>query len=302
MRTTARICLVAVVIVLTRLAPTEAQTARFRHLLSIDLDDQGVGLHLPEGVACDASGQIVVGDTGGDRLVRFTYQDRIVTGGSTIQIPELTAPFRVQVNSKGEIFALDGVRHRIVRLDSAGRFVDALSFEGAPEPRTVMPRDFTIDAADNVYVLDVFGSRVLVLDPQGSFLRALPLPEDVGFASGLAVDEMGGLVLIDSIRRRLFAAGADADRFEPLGGDLSAALATMPTFVAVRRGTTFVVEGSRSSIVTFRRDGSFLARQLTQGWEEDSLNQPSQMCINDRDEVFIADRDNSRIQVFQLIW
>jgi hypothetical protein len=76
----------------------------------------------------------------------------------------------------------------------------------------------------------------------------------------------------------------------------------MPTFVAVRRGTTFVLEGSRSSIVTFRRDGSFLARQLTQGQEEDQLNHPSQMCINGRDEVFIADRDNSRIQVFQLIW
>jgi len=25
------------------------------------------------------------------------------------------------------------------------------------------------------------------------------------------------------------------------------------------------------------------------------------MCINDKDEVFIADRDNSRVQVFQFI-
>ncbi len=51
----------------------------------------------------------------------------------------------------------------------------------------------------------------------------------------------------------------------------------------------------------FRRDGSFVARQLTPGWDEGSLKQPSQMCINDRDEAFIADRDNSRVQVFQLI-
>ena len=61
-------------------------------------DDQGVGLSLPEGVACGASGDVVVGDTGNDRLVRFSYQDKIVVGGSPIQIPELSAPFRVQLS------------------------------------------------------------------------------------------------------------------------------------------------------------------------------------------------------------
>ena len=65
------------------------------------------------------------------------------------------------------------------------------------------------------------------------------------------------------------------------------------------KGVIFVVEGSGSSIVSFGRDGSFLARQLTMGWNEGSLNHPSQMCINDKDEVFIADRDNSRVQVFR---
>jgi len=301
MKTVARMCLVAAALVLVSL-PIAAQTARFRHLMSIYLDDQGVGLHLPEGIACGPSGQIVVGDTGNDRLVRFTYQDRIITGGSPIQIPELAAPFRVQLNSKGEIFALDSTRRRIVRLDPAGTFLDVLSFEGAPPPRTIVPRDFTIDPADKLYVLDVFSERVLVLDPEGAFERALPLPDDVGFVSGLTVDETGGIVLVDSIKRRLFSAAADATTFTAVGGDLTAALATMPTFVAARRGSIFVLEGSRGSIVAFRRDGSFVSRQLVQGWEEGSLNQPSQMCINDQDEAFIADRDNSRVQVFQLIW
>ena len=36
------------------------------------------------------------------------------------------------------------------------------------------------------------------------------------------------------------------------------------------------------------------------GWKEGQLNHPSQLCVNDKDEVFIADRDNSRVQVFQL--
>jgi len=37
------------------------------------------------------------------------------------------------------------------------------------------------------------------------------------------------------------------------------------------------------------------------GWNEGLLYFPSQMCINDNGEVFIADRDNSRVQIFSLV-
>ncbi len=301
MNTLMRLTLVAAALLLGHLEPMEAQTARFRHLVSIYLDDQGAGLHLPEGVACGASGQIVVGDTGNDRLVRFTYQDKIVSGGSAIETPELSAPFRVHLNSKGEIHVLDSIRRRIVRLGPDGTFRDALGFQGAPPPRTVVPRDFAIDTDGNFYVLDIFSARVLVLDAEGVFERSVALPAEIGFGSSLAVDEAGRILVIDSINRRLFSAERDAATFVPLGGDLTSAITTLPTSLTLHMGLAFVLEGSRGTIVTLRRDATFVARQLSQGWEDAELNQPSQMCINDRDEVFIADRDNSRIQVFQLL-
>jgi hypothetical protein len=301
MRTVTRFSLVAAALLFAHLEPTAAQTARFRHLVSIYMDDQGAGLRLPEGVACGPSGEVIVGDTGNDRLVRFTYQDKIVTGGSVIETPELSSPFRVHLNSKGDVLVLDSTRRRLVRLGPDGSFREALGFQGAPPPRTVVPKDFVIDAADNIYVLDAFSARVLVLDGAGAFTRAVTFPADIGFGSSLAVDDLGGLLLMDSIGRRLFSAGKDATTFVPVGEALTGALATLPTFMTMSMGMTYVVEGSGGSIVTLRRDGTFVARQLTAGWDEGSLNQPSQMCINDRDEAFIADRDNSRVQVFQLI-
>ena len=54
-------------------------------------------------------------------------------------------------------------------------------------------------------------------------------------------------------------------------------------------------------IVTFGRDGAFVSRQLTGGRDEGFLDYPSQLCVNDKDEAFVADRDNSRVQVFQVI-
>jgi len=293
--------LLAAALILGHLRLTAAETAKFRYLTAVYFDEKGAGLMLPEGVACDAKGQVLISDTGNDRLLRFTFQNKTVSGGSEIKIPEMSAPSTVQLNSKGEIYALTGKERRIVHLSPEGAFKDVLSFDGVPPPATIVPKSFTIDSADNIYLLDVFSARVLVLNPKGEFQRALALPDDTGFVSNLAVDATGSILVVDSINRRILSAGKDATAFAAIGGDLRESLNTLPTGMTAYKGTIFIVEGSGGSIASFGRDGSFLARQLTEGRKEGSLNHPSQICINDKDEVFIADRDNSRIQVFGLI-
>ena len=101
-------CLAAAVLAGAHLTLTAAETARLRYLASVYADANGAGLNQPEGVACNGNGQVVVGDTGNNRLIRFTYADKAVCGGTEIKIPQLSAPARVQLNSKGEIYALDG--------------------------------------------------------------------------------------------------------------------------------------------------------------------------------------------------
>ncbi len=302
MKTASCACLVAAALVLGYLPLTAAGTARLTYLAALYADDsqQAVGLHLPEGVACGAGGLVVVGDTGNDRLLRFTYRDRTLGTVSAIQIPQLTAPSRVQLTSKGEIYALDSRQRRIVRLDANGQFKAVLTYEGAPAPATILPKSFALDAADTLYVLDEFSGRVLVVDAQGRFQRALPLPGGLGFATDVAVDVGGNVIVLDSVKRRIYSAAKDAKAFEQLGGDLAASIATMPTSIAASKGILFVAEGSGSTIDAFGRDGKFLIRQLTSGWTEGALRHPSQLCVNDKDEVFIADRDNSRLQIFQL--
>jgi len=56
-----------------------------------------------------------------------------------------------------------------------------------------------------------------------------------------------------------------------------------------------------SGIIILGQDGSFLGRQLSMGWNEGLLYYPTQMCINEKGEVFIADRGNSRVQIFTLV-
>ncbi len=259
-----------------------------------------MGIHLPEGVACGAKGLVVVGDTGNDRLLGFKYVDRTLSPATAIKIPQLTSPTRVRLGSKGDIYALDGRQRRIVHLDASGQFKETVSFEGAPPPATIVPKSFAIDAADNLYVLDEFSARVLILGAQGRFQRALPLPEGIGFATDVAVDFEGNILVLDSVRRRIYSAAKDAKAFAQLGGDLTASVATMPTSITASKGLIFVAEGGGSTLDIFGRDGRFVTRVLTEGRGEGALDHPSQLCVNDKDEVFVADRDNSRVQIFQL--
>jgi sugar lactone lactonase YvrE len=283
-----------------QLRAAAADTARLRYVAAAYADDKGGGLSLPEGVGCDRNGTVVVGDTGNHRLLRFTYQDRSLRGGAEIKMAELGSPGTIHLGSTGEIYALDTSLRRIVRLTPSGELKDVVKFDGAPDAASVVPKSFALDGADNIYVLDVFSSRVLVVTAQGQFQKAIALARDTGFASDITVDPSGAVILIDSVGKRIYAAAKDAPAFTPLGGALAQYLPTLPTRVAATRGTILVGEAGAGTIAGFARDGSFLSRQLSTGWNEGMLNHPAQMCATDTD-VFVADRDNSRVQVFELI-
>jgi NHL repeat len=300
MKTICCACLVAAALALGPLPLTAAGTARLTYLAAVYADETSVGLRLPEGIACGARGQVVVGDTGNDRLLRFTYRDRVLGPVSAIHISQLTAPSRVQLNSKGEIYAVDSKQRRVVHLDAQGQFKDVLAFNGVPPPATIVAKSLAIDSADNVYVLDEFSARILVLDAQERFQRALALPAGAGFITDLTVDFDGNVIVLDSIKRRIYTAASNATSFVQLDGSLTASVSTLPTYITTSKGIILVVEGSGSSIDAFGLDGKFLSRQLTMGWKEGTLDNPSQICVNDKDEVFVADRNNSRVQVFQL--
>jgi DNA-binding beta-propeller fold protein YncE len=278
-----------------------AETVKFRHLQSVYFDERGGSIKQPEGVACSDKSIVVVGDTGNDRLLRYTLEGKNLNSGTEIRIPQLSDPIRIQINSKGEIFALDGKKRRIIRLNPDGTFKGYVDAEGIPFPSTFVPRSFKIDKNNGIYILDIFTARVLVLNADGKYQKQIPFPKDYGFFSDLSIDLKGTLLLIDCVKAMVFSAAKDTNSFSPLTKNLREYL-DFPTFITTDdRGTIYVVDENGSGIVILGQDGSFLGRQLSMGWNEGQLYYPSQMCINGKGEVFIADRSNSRVQIFTLV-
>jgi hypothetical protein len=278
-----------------------AETVKFRYLQSIYFDDKGGGIKQPEGVACNDKSFLVIGDTGNDRLLRYTLEEKNLKAGIEIKIPQLSNPIRVQMNSKGEIFALDGKRRRIVRLSPEGAFKSYVDPEGIPSPSAFVPRSFKIDKNDNIYILDIFTGRVLVLNPEGKYQNQIPFAKEYGFFSDLSVDSKGNILLIDSVKAMVLSAPKDSNGFSALTKSLREYLDFPTSLTTDHRGTIYIVDEKGGGIVILGADGTFVGRQLTMGWTEGLLYYPSQICINGKGEVFIADRGNSRIQVFMVV-
>lgn len=278
-----------------------AETVKLRHLQSIYFDEKGGGMKQPEGVAYHEKSFLVVSDTGNGRLLRYTFQEKALKTASEIKVPQLTYPLRVQINSKAEIFVLDGKKRRILRLTPAGEFKGYVDPQGLPPSPAMVPRSFKIGTNDSIYILDIFGERVIELSPDGKYQKHVEFPKDHGFFSDLAIDSKGTLLLVDSTQARVFSAAKEAKGFSPLTKSLRDYLNFPTSLTTDARGRIYIVDENGGGIVVLGQDGSFMGRQLSMGWTEGLLYYPTQIGVSEKGEVFIADRGNNRVQVFAII-
>ncbi len=275
-----------------------ADKTRLKWVTSIYADANGIGLKYPEGVTC-GDDFIVVGDTGNSRILRYSYEGPSVTAEAEFPFPK-SQPIVVQVNSKGIVHFLDGRERRIAQLSATGEAKSFLSPKNLPSSAEIVPKSFRIDGSDNVYILDIHTGQVIVLDAEGQYTRHIPFPEEYGFFSDLAVDRQGRIFLLDSVEAAVVSATKDAETFSPLTASLKEYM-NFPARLAVDNvGVLYLVDQNGSGLALIGQDGSFLGRKLGLGWNESGLYYPSQICISQNGNVFIADRNNSRVQMFKV--
>jgi sugar lactone lactonase YvrE len=271
---------------------------QLRHVTSVYIDAAGVKISQPEGVACRGKSLLLVSDTANGRLQPYTLQDDgTIKPGPGVEI-KVPYPLHVRLNSQGDIFVLDGKQRRIMRLNAAGEFKGNFEPEGLPAPATWIPKNFAIDTNDTVYILDIFSSRVLVVSPEGKFQRQVGFPTADGFFSDLAVDPQGTIFILNSITASVYSAGPDDKAFSPLTKGLKEYI-TFPTALTADKQFLYMVDQYGSGIVVLGKDGSFKGRKLRMGWKEGELLYPADICLNEKGEIFIADRGNNRVQMYR---
>ena len=83
---------------------------------------------------------------------------------------------------------------------ASGEKIGYVNPKGLPSAKDMVPKSFRIDRDDNIYILDIFSESVILLDPDGQFIKKIPLPARHGFFSDLAVDRQGKIYVLDSVK------------------------------------------------------------------------------------------------------
>ncbi len=192
----------------------------------------------PSGVAFDAAGNVYVGDSGNNRIQKFTaggsflmaFGWDVVSGGGTgleVCLPtdtckqgvpgtgngQLEFPAGLVLDAAGNIYVGDVANHRIQVFDSSGGFLTKWGKNGGDGTGSGNPGEFwlpygvTLDAAGNVYVADTGNHRFQKFDSSGNFLNTFG---SAGTGDGqfdepyyLAVDAAGKVYMTDAENNRV---------------------------------------------------------------------------------------------------
>jgi uncharacterized protein (TIGR03437 family) len=185
-------------------------------------------LNEPDGLVFNPRGDMVIGDTG-DNRVRTVPASGIIANlaGNGIRgnsAGELFFPRGVTSDSSGTLFFADQMNNRVMKLPAgsaitleAGSGVPGFSGDGglASQARLNSPTGVAVDAAGNLYIADYNNERIRMIDLNGNISTIAGngnymFVGDNGPAKSaqldpydLALDKSGNLFVVDSFNHRI---------------------------------------------------------------------------------------------------
>jgi ABC-type Fe3+ transport system permease subunit/DNA-binding beta-propeller fold protein YncE len=180
--------------------------------------------------------------------------------------------------------------------------VEIIGRRGAGAGEFNKPRSLAIDRMDNLYVVDMTG-RVQKFSPEGKFLLSWQMPQtDLGKPKGMCLDENGNIVVVEPHYQRVNHFSTEGKLLFQWGkSGTNAGELTLPRSVAVNsRGETFVTEYTRVDRVQGFKGPDKKAFVLIgrPGDGPGEFNRAEGICSDSKDQLYVADSCNHRIQVF----
>lgn len=166
-------------------------------------------LRSPEGIAVTNDGNIVVCDTGNDRIVILEPKmgNQICEIGVKEHRTELNSPTSVAVTNENNIIVADSGNNRIKIFDQEGSKLLEFASLGRSKGQVRSPEVVALDPMGFILVGDSGNARIQVFRPDGTFLRVLALSAHenckFGWIAGIVVTPELGIVVSDTKNRCL---------------------------------------------------------------------------------------------------
>jgi DNA-binding beta-propeller fold protein YncE len=213
----------------------------------------------------------------------------------------------VATNSKGNIFvytrtgspsATVGTRRtfarsssRLFEFDPSGKFIREI---GQENYGFVFAHAVRVDKQDNIWVVDGGSNMIIKFDPNGRIVMTMGRKPE-------ALDTTGSVAPPPPPAGRAGGAGpAPAAPPAPVGAGLAGDNFNRPTDVAWdAEGNIYVADGEGNSrVAKFDKNGRYLKSWGSRGTAPGQFNIVHTIAVDARGLVYVGDRGNNRIQVF----
>ena len=173
---------------------------------------------------------------------------------------------------------------------------------GHSEGRLQKPRAMTIDAKDQLYIVDMT-ARIQVFTADGEYLRGWQTPTHAnGRPTGLGIDRDGNILVADTHYFRLLIYSPEGELLRTIGGEKGTGpgqFGFVTDAVQDSKGFYYISEyGEYDRIQKFTRDGQFVLEWGGHGSEPGQFMRPQCLAIDEEDHIWVCDSCNHRIQVF----
>src|SRR6185312_7196264 len=179
----------------------------------------------------------------------------------------------IATNSKGHIFVYTrSQRTRLFEFDAKGNYLREI---GEGLYGFVFAHAVRVDPQDNIWAVDEGANMIIKFNPEGRVIMTLGRrPEPVDAIAGpppqLPAANPGKYIF---------------DRPTDVGWD--------------REGNIFISDGyGNSRVVKYDKNGRYITSVGSKGSQQGQLNLPHTLAVDDQGNVYVGDRSNRRIQVF----
>ena len=250
----------------------------------------------PTGIAVDASGNILVADTGNGRIEKFSPNGTFVTS-----IGQFEAPNGIAIDHAGNTYVAEiGSKHRVEKLAPDGTFI--AEWKG-PDLGFYGPRRIAVGPDDSIYVLDQGRNRIVKVSPDGQVLAVWGRK---GTGDGQFNDHTS--VAVDPVTSKVYVADPSNKRIQVFDSDGEFLTKwSVPGWgqpsgfedlaIDAKKERLYASSANMDSVLVFDLNGSRIGSVTPKAPEK--LQGPSALALANR-KLYVLNMSGNRVSVIDL--
>ncbi|MEW8048774.1 MAG: NHL repeat-containing protein [Candidatus Thiodiazotropha sp.] len=223
---------------------------------------QGSGrgqLDSPVGITTSSDGRVLVSDRGNKRIQIYDADGTFLRTIPTIAGKSSVIPVDVAVDRGGKriLVSASGPHHRILVFNNNGKVIGVWGKPGNNQGEFRYPATLAVSQENETYVVDVFNTRVQVLDRKGKFLVSVGswgiTPGHLFRPKGVAIENGGQILVSDSYLGVVQIYNSDTRFHAVLGENGEIARFETPAGIAIdKRDRVYIAEVMANRVTVFQ--------------------------------------------------